>query len=72
MNIEQKPFIAIGNDELGEEAGENVTCPNCGKKHKIEYGEKKNKKGEWKPSKMLGFVKCGEKSFLVTINNKLI
>ena len=70
--FKKEPFIAISNDELGEEAGENVTCPNCGKQHKIEYGKKKNKKGEWEHSEESGFVKCGEKSFLVTIKNKLI
>ena len=68
------PFIAIGNDELGEDIGkeEKVKCKNCGKYHTIKYGKRKLKDGTYVESKMLGFVDCGKKSFLVTIDNKLI
>ena len=71
MNLENEPYIAIGNGELdnNEDAGEEATCPNCGKKHKIEYGTRVDT-GEI--SKMLGYVSCGKNTYLVAVDNKLL
>jgi len=67
------PFKAIGNDELGEsDVGETIKCKRCGKRHKVRYGERVLADGTWQPSKLLGFIKCGGKPYLVAINGKLI
>ena len=66
------PFLAIGNNELGPEVGKSARCPNCKKHHTVEYGYKILPDGTKEPSRVLGFVKCGKKSFLVAINEKLI
>jgi len=69
----EAPFVAIGNDELGEsDVGETLKCKRCGKKHKVEYGEEILKDGTRIPSKLLGFIKCRGKAYLVAINGKLI
>jgi len=65
------PFVAIGADELGEDIGEEALCTRCGETHTVEYGTK-TVEGKQVPSKMLGFVKCGENSYLVSINGKRI
>ncbi len=73
------PYIAIGNNELAnkKKAGKFAICPNCKKKKKIEYGKSKKllpngKYTKLKTSKMLGFVNCGDKSYMVTLSGKLI
>jgi hypothetical protein len=72
QNEEAIPFVGIGSDELGESIGETVQCPHCRKPHKVKYGQKINEDGSKTPSKMLGFVKCGKESYLVSINGKKI
>ena len=47
-------------------------CNNCGKYHEIKYGERVNKDGTKTPSKKLGFVKCGDKTYLSTIDGKSV
>jgi hypothetical protein len=72
------PYFAIGNNELKEKKpiGKTVVCKNCGKRHKVEYGTSKKYDPitkQWskpKPSKEMGFVTCGKKSFLVSIAGK--
>ena len=66
------PFIAIGNDELGDPVGETAPCPRCSETHTVKYGETVNKDGTRSPSKLLGFVKCGEDSYLVAVAGKLM
>lgn len=61
------PFLAIGNDELGKDIGTHAPCPKCKKKHKVEYGNRILENGDKVPSKTLGFVKCGKDSYLVAI-----
>ena len=71
LKKEEKPFVAYGNNELDEKetAGKDAVCPNCKKKHTITFGTDAE---TGKTSKMLGFVKCGEESYLVSINGKLL
>lgn len=69
------PFMAVGNDELGETVGDTATCPNCGEQHTVEYGEKVTRDPvtgaeRREPSRLLGFVKCGEAAYLVAVNGK--
>ena len=52
--------------------GKTAKCPNCGKMHKVKYGKKVLKDGTKVPSDMLGFIKCGNKFYLASIDNKLI
>lgn len=63
-------FVAIGNDELGDDIGEYVTCPHCGDQHPVQYGDKIEKDGTKTPSKLLGFYKCGDNSYLCSIDGK--
>ena len=73
-------MYAIGNDELEllPAAPEAITCPHCGSEHPIEYGTSRTLKKDgsgWTdpvPSKLLGFYKCGDTSYLATLNGKLI
>jgi len=73
------PFMSISNEELSQKKDVStvVTCKNCGRKHKVEYGTSKTLKDEGTytepvKSNMLGFVKCGEETFLVSIAGKEI
>ena len=70
------PFVAFSNEELEdcEPLGEEVICPNCGEKHKVEYGEKVLEDGSKVPSKLLAFTKCdkNDATYLVGIEGKLI
>ena len=68
----EAPFVAIGNDEIGEKVGKTLKCKRCGKRHKVEYGEEILKGGTRIPSKLLGFIKCRGKAYLVAIDGKLI
>jgi hypothetical protein len=57
------PFLAVGNDELGDPVGKTEICPGCKKKHRV---------------RMLGGIgglavlQCGKKSYLVGIKGKKI
>ena len=68
----EAPFVAIGNDELGEEVGKTLKCKRCGNRHKVRYGERVLADGTRQPSKMAGFIKFGGKPYLVAINGKRI
>ena len=61
-------MLAIGANELHEPLGDTVECHKCGQKHPIEYGEEVLKDGTMKPSKLLAFYKCGDKSYLAGID----
>lgn len=69
------PFVAFCNREIknNKDIATHATCPNCGKKHDVVYGEELLKDGTRKPSKKLAFVKCSNGStYLIGINGKLI
>ena len=65
---EPTPYIAVGPDELGDPLGVGDTheCASCGRAHLVEGGTDQH----GKPSTLLGFVKCGEKLFLVSLAGK--
>lgn len=70
------PFIAVGAEELGEPANE-ILCPNCGNIHPIQYGTSKKllPDGTWsesKPCGLLGYYMCEGKTYLATLNGRLI
>lgn len=68
-------MVAIGNKELAElpySIREEATCPKCWKQHKIQYGEEIMPDGSKIQSTTLGYVKCNGKSYLVSIQNKLL
>ena len=63
-------MFSIGNDELEQKPAlqEYEKCPDCGKLHKVVFGT--NKQG--KEDKSLSFVKCGDITYLVGIQNKRV
>ena len=67
-------MIAIGHDELSKKdaVGNSINCPNCGDAHEIEYGDEVMPDGTKKPSKLLAFYKCGNKTYLAGIAGKVI
>jgi len=67
-------MLAIGNDELesNSEIGETIQCKHCGKVHKIKYGDEVLSDGTRKPSKLLSFYNCGDKTYLAGIKGKAI
>jgi len=65
------PFIAIGNDELGEPVGKYTICPKCKKKHLVKYGDEIID-GKKVKSTLLGYVKCGKSSYAVAIKGMRI
>lgn len=65
------PFVAFGNDELGEEvhAGDWIVCPICGDFHKLTGGTD-GETGE--PSELILGYKCGEDSCLAAVGCKIV
>ena len=61
-------MFAIGNDELDKlpKVGKTVRCPKCTKKHRVNYGTD----SDGKKSLVLGFIKHGKVSYLVSIDEK--
>lgn len=80
--IKDIPYIAVGNNELEGKPlvfeNDMVVCPHCGKKHKVETGTSRkwddveNKFGPEKKSNALQFFKCGQKSYICGVENKLM
>lgn len=70
----ETPFIAVGNGELEDNANvpEEYDCPRCGKSHPVEYFNKIEKDGTKTPSKMLAYVKCKKKKYLIGLNGKML
>jgi len=70
-NVKAVPFVAIGNEELGDELGETIKCPQCFKEHTVDNGTVKDKEtGKQVPSKLLQFYTCGDTTYLIGINGK--
>lgn len=65
-------MIAIGNNELGEIAGDTVACPCCGQPRAVTFGERVNEDGTREPCNRIGFVTCGGKTYLATLNGRLV
>lgn len=64
------PFVAFGNEELGApiKEGELIVCESCRKHHPVKYALNELKQ----KTNMLMYYKCGKKSFLVGVADKLI
>jgi hypothetical protein len=58
------PFLAVGNDELGEtiNAGDMLACERCGQTHEVTASN---------PAILL-FTRCGDNTYLVGIKNRKI
>lgn len=71
---EEIPYVAFGNDELDNAppVTETVKCEICGEQHPVEYGDKILPDGTKEPSKVLGFYKCGGKTYLASVAGKLV
>lgn len=65
--------MAITKSELERlpQAGPTAPCPHCGKILPIQFADTMVD-GNWVPSKMLGFVKCANNSFLASIHGRLL
>jgi hypothetical protein len=63
-------MLAITGDDLDKEIGKETVCPNCTEIHEVKWG-KEIIDGNEVETKMLGFVTCGTKQFLVAVNGKL-
>ena len=68
--IDDVPYLALGNDELADmpHVGKTAACPVCENQHVVEYGTDSN----GNKSGLLGFVKCGGKTSLVSVAGKLV
>jgi len=69
-------MLAIGNNELGEPAGDTIKCPFCKGEHPIEFGTSRRVLEDGTLSEpevgTLGFYKCGDSSYLASINGRLL
>ena len=75
--MDSEPFIAIGNDELGDPVGDTIRCDKCGGEHPLEYGTSRTLQddGTWsepKPSRLIGFYKCGGDTYLGSLNGRSV
>jgi len=64
------PFCILSQEELNRKIkiyDGVATCPRCGRKHAIGYG-----KTDGQTNKLLGFVTCKGRTYLVTINDRQI
>ena len=64
------PYIAVGNNELVEELGEEILCPHCDKTHEVQYGTDE----DGNETRILAFYKCDVtgKSYVAGIDGKRI
>ncbi|WP_428491659.1 hypothetical protein [Rhodopila sp.] len=69
--MDDMPFMAIGTDELDAYIGEKAICPNCRQMHDVQYADEV-RDGKTYPSKLLGFVKCGENAYVVAIDGRAL
>jgi hypothetical protein len=61
------PFLAIGNDELGEPLGDTVTCPHCGETHAVVHAESIDGFGNVIGRGSVAWYKCGRTSYMAGI-----
>ncbi len=65
------PFIAVGPEDFGDAVKETARCPHCSALLPVQYAEEVMHDGTKKPSRLLGYVSCGEKSYLVAVDGKV-
>lgn len=65
------PYVGFGNDTLGKlpaaKAGGMILCPHCRAQHELKGGTENGK-----PTELLLFYKCGEKSYLGAVAGRLV
>ena len=64
------PFLAIGNDELGDPIGDTVTCPHCGETHAVVHAESIDGFGNVIGRGSLAWYKCGDASYIAGIGGR--
>lgn len=62
------PYIAVGNDELGDPLGATIVCPRCGQAHPIRLATD----AAGNPSQLLQFYECGTTMYLAGIRGYAI
>ena len=65
------PFLAIGNDELGEPLGDTVTCPHCGAEHAVVHSEAIDADGRVIGQGAVSWYKCGDASYIAGIGGRV-
>lgn len=65
--MDDTPFIAVGNDELGPDLGAYINC-NCGARHEVHCSSSHPDNAT--ASVTLQFYKCGDKTYLCGINKQ--
>jgi len=68
------PFMAVGNEELGDTVGDTIMCPICGEQHEVKSSTGKpigKVPPNYQPT-TLQFYNCGKKSYLCGIDNRKI
>jgi hypothetical protein len=61
-------YIAIGNDELGEELQNFIVCPHCNEQHEVQCSS--TNPANRGNLLTIQFYKCGDKTYLAGINRK--
>ena len=64
------PYVAIGNDQLGDNLPPTITCSHCRQQHLIQCSSEDTANAG--NSVTLQFYKCGEKTYLAGINRQEI
>ena len=73
------PYIAIGNNELGDKLKSTIDCPHCGKRHRVQKSKSRKllpngELGPFEVSNLLQFYKCTKNGnvYLCGIEGKAI
>jgi hypothetical protein len=70
------PYIGFSDETLKNQPnvykGDIIICPNCGGKHILECGQKKQDDGSMQDSDILLFYRCGDSTYLAAVANCLV
>ena len=64
------PFLAIGNDELGDPLGDTVACQHCGAEHAVIHSESIDADGNVIGRGSLAYYRCGDASYFAGIGGR--